>query len=1132
MKRHMSSLVLGLCVIACAYSQQAGTEPPANGPLPPYERLLEGDDARRAEELQRQIDTLADADDYLGAIAAAEELLTLRVKAQGADHYEAVNAKHVLTVLGKVAVLEAAKRREWQLALRWESEAAQLEAQAQYAQALAIRQDILRIRRTVLGEEHLQTATSYNNVGFNLYAQGKAAEAASFLHKALEIFRKVLGEEHPITANSYNHVAANLDAQGKADEAAPLFQKALEINSRVLGEEHLATAMSFHNVAAMLRLHGKAAEAEPLFHKALEINRKVLGEEHLHTAHTYDGVASNLGAQGKAAEAAPHYQKALEIRRRVHGEEHPDTTISYFNLAANLNAQGKAAEAAPLHQKALEIRRKVFGEMHPYTATSYNSIAGNLHDEGKTTEAAPLFHKALEIRRKVHGEEHPDTANSYNSVAGYLHDQGKIAEAAPLFHKALEIRRKVHGEEHPDTANSYNNLASNLYAQGKAAEAAPLLQKALAICRKVLGEEHPDTAASYNEVAVNLNDQGKTAEAAPLFEKALEIRRKLLGEEHPDTARSYNVFAYNLHAQGKAAEAEAVLRRALFAYEASRLSGAAGIDRALLRMTNPRLLLAVVEQSHAPDQAWHNLESTLARGLLDEQSRGQHRLSPAEESERDHWRDRLAAAQGEILFLVSRSNRTPAEQSRLESLLAQRQEASAGLATLAVAASAREVASGEAIQTALPEHAALLLWVDVSGISGSVQEHWACVVRRQGSARWERLAGTGADGKWTKSDSELPARLRDALGSAHATASEIAALTSQLRAQRLAPVAKHLTDVKTLYVVPVHEMAGLPVELIAPEFQVEYVTSGTAIVRARERPKFTGRDAMLAVGDPVFPPAEPYQEPPLPPHGVLVVNVVPGGAAENKIFDGDVLLSYGDVELQDYETLRQALAAKSEQISIPVQLWRVTEDGQAITKTVDLAPGRLGANLAREPARALLAARHQNELLLAASSRSGRIDEQTGQKRPWQELPGTAVELARLHQAFGEQATVITRSQASEQTLEELRKHDQLRNYRYLHFATHGLANPTHAFESFLVLAQDNLPEYHARPGEKYFNGELSAREVMDGWKLDADLVTLSACESGLGKTGGGDGLLGFTQAFLLAGARNVCLSPIRRPRA
>ena len=63
------------------------------------------------------------------------------------------------------------------------------------------------------------------------------------------------------------------------------------------------------------------------------------------------------------------------------------------------------------------------------------------------------------------------------------------------------------------------------------------------------------------------------------------------------------------------------------------------------------------------------------------------------------------------------------------------------------------------------------------------------------------------------------------------------------------------------------------------------------------------------------------------------------------------------------------------------------------------------------------------------------------------------------------------------------------------------------------------------RVGEPYLEGRLTAGEVLEYWKLDAELVTLSACESGLGRQGGGDGLLGFAQAFLMAGSRSVCLT-------
>jgi CHAT domain-containing protein len=50
-------------------------------------------------------------------------------------------------------------------------------------------------------------------------------------------------------------------------------------------------------------------------------------------------------------------------------------------------------------------------------------------------------------------------------------------------------------------------------------------------------------------------------------------------------------------------------------------------------------------------------------------------------------------------------------------------------------------------------------------------------------------------------------------------------------------------------------------------------------------------------------------------------------------------------------------------------------------------------------------------------------------------------------------------------------------------------------------------------------------REIQRGWDLKAELVTLSACESALGREAGGEGFVGFTQALLLSGARSLCLS-------
>ncbi len=90
---------------------------------------------------------------------------------------------------------------------------------------------------------------------------------------------------------------------------------------------------------------------------------------------------------------------------------------------------------------------------------------------------------------------------------------------------------------------------------------------------------------------------------------------------------------------------------------------------------------------------------------------------------------------------------------------------------------------------------------------------------------------------------------------------------------------------------------------------------------------------------------------------------------------------------------------------------------------------------------------------------------------------------------------------------------------RLIHFACHGLLDERFPLNSALALT---LPEH---PAEGQDNGLLQAWEIFESMHLDADLVTLSACDTALGKEMGGEGLVGLTRAFQYAGARSVLAS-------
>jgi CHAT domain-containing protein len=93
----------------------------------------------------------------------------------------------------------------------------------------------------------------------------------------------------------------------------------------------------------------------------------------------------------------------------------------------------------------------------------------------------------------------------------------------------------------------------------------------------------------------------------------------------------------------------------------------------------------------------------------------------------------------------------------------------------------------------------------------------------------------------------------------------------------------------------------------------------------------------------------------------------------------------------------------------------------------------------------------------------------------------------------------------------------ELSHYRIVHFATHGLLNSEHPELSGLVLS---LVDQQGRPED----GFLQLQDIYN-LNLPADLVVLSACETGLGKEIRGEGLMGLTRGFMYAGASRVIAS-------
>lgn len=144
-------------------------------------------------------------------------------------------------------------------------------------------------------------------------------------------------------------------------------------------------------------------------------------------------------------------------------------------------------------------------------------------------------------------------------------------------------------------------------------------------------------------------------------------------------------------------------------------------------------------------------------------------------------------------------------------------------------------------------------------------------------------------------------------------------------------------------------------------------------------------------------------------------------------------------------------------------------------------------------------------------------DENAATERSYdfRQLPYTRAEVSEIAALFPPpERRVFLGADAREQNV----KAEPLKEYRYVHFAAHALIDEERPARSGIVLST------HSGAADSKEDGALQMSEVMR-LKLNAELVTLSACRTGLGQLLNGEGMIGLTRAFLYAGSESVVVS-------
>jgi CHAT domain-containing protein/Tfp pilus assembly protein PilF len=434
---------------------------------------------------------------------------------------------------------------------------------ARYDDARALYEQSLRTHERILGPEDAALGAVLNALSRLASRMGKYAEAETLCQRALTIREKVLGRDHVDYAASLFTLGNLKRKLGHLDEAEPLLRRAIEIREKELGPDHPDVAQSLSAMAVLLREQNKQSEARQLLGRSMAINTKVYGPEHL-------SIADDLNSLGnldkdvpdlKAAEA--HYQRSLEIRERILGPDHPRVADSLNNLAIVYEDQGRETEEEQALRRCLAIREKALGPDHTDVAASLNNLGVFYFDLCRYREAEDAYRRSLAIREKAYGPDHPEVATSLGNLSNVYGRQSKGIESERLRRRALEITEKAFGPNHPEVATPLNNLALAEWALGHPRDSEAHLRRAITIWEAQLGPQHPFTGVGYRNLAKACSRQDKLAEAETFAKLSVETLAKAWGEDHPETLLSRFELASLYQRQRRFDEAEPLLRHCL-----------------------------------------------------------------------------------------------------------------------------------------------------------------------------------------------------------------------------------------------------------------------------------------------------------------------------------------------------------------------------------------------------------------------------------------------------------------------------------------------------------------------------------------------------------------------------------------
>lgn len=382
-------------------------------------------------------------------------------------------------------------------------------------------------------EFYADAAESYAT---SLFYQGKYDASEQTLLAALDTCDKYYGEINHSSGELASSLSAVYIAFGDCEKAYPLAQRSLKIIKELVPGDSKELGNAYTNLAGCAEVIEGYPEVRDYFARALEIFINVFGEEHEKVALGYSNLGWACGKLGDSERQMDYYRKSLDIRSRIHGEDHPRLIVSLINLSSGYFRLGNYKEMLRYSRRAIDIIEAQGEDHHPQLSSAYLSLANYYSQIGDYSTAISYYHKIMALDKANLGPEHPYHVTTYGNLGSCYIELNDLGQARNYYQMALSMAREKIGNKSMEVVECLEFLGKLFTLQGEYPKAIGILDETFSLLTEITDSDHPKSVKILLKKAEIYGEMGQYQKQLAAYLQALQISAR-----HP--RRFFNIRA-------------------------------------------------------------------------------------------------------------------------------------------------------------------------------------------------------------------------------------------------------------------------------------------------------------------------------------------------------------------------------------------------------------------------------------------------------------------------------------------------------------------------------------------------------------------------------------------------------------